>query len=89
VLPLLGFHISVSGSGGVAPWFIIGAVGLVLLSTWASVLTAKYASRKGFPFAPILVSCLFVSFPIVLLIVALAPSRQPPVGAMPPDWRKW
>jgi hypothetical protein len=91
VLPLLGFHISVSGSGGVPPWFIIGAVGLVLLSTWASVLTAKYASRKGFPFAPTLVTSLFVSFPIVIVIVivALAPSRQPPVGAMPPHWRKW
>jgi hypothetical protein len=89
VLPLLGLHVKVSGSGGVPPWFIVGAVGVVLLSIWASVLTAKYASRKGFPFAPILVACLFVSFPIVLLIVALAPSRQPPVGAMPPHWRKW
>jgi hypothetical protein len=89
VLPLLGFHIHVSGSSGVPPWFIILAAGLVLLSIWASVLTAKYASRKGFPFAPILVACLFIGFPVVLLIVALAPSRQPPMGSMPPHWRKW
>jgi hypothetical protein len=89
VLPLLGFHISVSGSGGLPPLFILTAAGLVLLSIWACVLTAQYASRKGFPFAPILVACLFVSFPVVLLIVALAPSRQPPPGAMPPHWRKW
>ena len=69
--------------------FILIAAALVLLSICASVLTAKYASRKGFPFVPILVACLFVSFPVVLLIVALAPSRQPPAGSMPAHWRKW
>jgi hypothetical protein len=89
VLPLLGFHISVSGSGGVAPGVILIAVGIVLLSIVACVWTAQYASRKGFPFVPILVASLFISFPVVLLIVALAPARQPPDRSMPANWRKW
>ena len=89
MLPLLVFHISGSGSGGVPLWFVLITAGIVLLSIWACVWTAKYASRKGFPFVPILVAALFISFPVVLLIVALAPSRQPPVGSMPPHWRKW
>lgn len=82
-------YITISGSGGVPLGLVVVAAGIVLLSVLASVWTAKYASRKGFPFAPILVASLFVSFPVVLLIVALAPSRQPPAGSMPPHWRKW
>jgi hypothetical protein len=89
MLPLLGFHISVPGSAGVPLWFVLLVAGIALLSILACLWTAKYASRKGFPFVPILVASLFVSFPIVLLIVALAPSRQPPMGSMPPHWRKW
>lgn len=89
MLPFLGFHINVSGSGGVPLWFVLIAAGLLLLSIWACVMTAKYASRKGFPFVPILIACLFISFPIVLLVVALVPARRPPEGSMPAHWRKW
>jgi hypothetical protein len=89
VLPLLGFHISIQGSGGVPLGFVLIAAAIVLLSIAACVWTAPYASRKGFPFAPILIVSLLVSFPVVLLIVALAPPRQPPMGSMPPHWRKW
>jgi hypothetical protein len=89
VLPLLGFHINVSGSGPIPLGIVLIAIGIVLLSIWACVLTAKYARRKGFPFAPILIACLFIGFPIVLLVVALVPARQPPIGSMPPHWRKW
>ena len=87
MLPLLGLHIRFSGTG-IPLWFILIAAGVVLLSICACGWTAAYAGRKGYPFVPVLVAALFLSFPVVLLIVALAPSRVPPAGAMPPQWRK-
>lgn len=93
MLPLLGLHISYHGPGGPPAGFVLIAVAVVLLSLAACVWTASYARRKGFPFLPIFAAAFFVSFPIVLLIVALAPSRPsappPPSASLPRDWRNW
>jgi hypothetical protein len=77
MLPLLGLHVQASGSGEIPLAVILILAGIILLSIAASIWTASYASRKGFPFIPMLVACVFVGFPIPLLIVALAPSRAP------------
>ena len=63
-----------------------GTVALIALlvlavSIGCSMATASYARSKGFPYWPILIAALFISFPIVLLVVAVAPRR-------PPD-RRW
>ena len=57
--------------------FALIAVLLIGLSIACSMATASYAQRKGFPYWPILIAALFISFPIVLLVVALAPRRPP------------
>ena len=77
MLPFLGFHVQASGSGGIPLALILILAGIVLLSIAASIWTASYANRKGFPFLPVLVVCVFIGFPIPLLVVALAPSRPP------------
>ncbi len=78
MLALLGLHIQVSRPGGIPLSLVLILAGMVLLSIAASIWTASYASRKGFPFIPILAACVFIGFPIVLLIVALVPSRPTP-----------
>jgi hypothetical protein len=77
MLPLLGLHVQASGPGGMPLGLVLILAGIILLSIAASIWTASYASRKAFPFTPVLIVCLFIGFPIVLLIVALAPSRLP------------
>lgn len=56
--------------------YILLVLAIVLLNVASAIAVAWYAARKGFPFVPILLAAVVISFPIVWLVVALLPPRD-------------
>lgn len=57
---------------------LLAACGAFLIWLAASWITASYAERLGFPFWPILICAICLSWPLVLLAVTVAGGRREP-----------
>lgn len=56
---------------------ILIAAGAILWLGFAA-MTAGYGREQGYPFVPLFIAAVFLGFPLVLLVVAIAAGPQTP-----------
>jgi hypothetical protein len=54
---------------------LIVVAALLAIKLIIDVLVAFYGRDRGHPFWPLLISCVFLGFPVVLFVVAMVPER--------------